>query len=223
MALFEALYGRKYRTPLCWSDLDEALILGTEMIQETMEIIRKIQEHIMVAQSRQKSYADKRRRHLKFQVGAKVFLKVSPTKGAKRFGVRGKLSPRYVRPYEVIEKLNPVGYRLDLLVGLEHMHNVFHIFQLRKYTSNPNHAIVPEPIEITAHLVYEQQLIQILDCRIKQLHNKQRPLVKVLWSNHTCQEATWETEEEMKVKYPQLFSVSLHYMEKVISFEDETL
>ena len=130
MAPFEALYGRKCRTPLCWSDLDEALILGPEMIQETTETIRKIQEHIKVAQSRQKSYSDKRRRPLEFQVGDKVFLKVSPTKGVKRFGVRGKLSPRYIGPYEIVERLNSVAYRLELPAELEHVHNVFHISQL---------------------------------------------------------------------------------------------
>jgi len=103
------------------------------------------------------------------------------------------------------------------------VHNVFHISQLRKYTPDPNPAIVSEPIEITAGLVYEEQPIQILDRRINQLRNKQLPLVKVLWSNHTSQEATWEIEEEMKAKYPQLFEVIFHYMEKVISFDGETL
>ena len=90
-----------------------------------MKTIKRIREHIRVAQSRQKSYADKRRRPSQFQVGDKVFLKVSPTKGIKRFKVRSKLSPRYIEPYEIIEKLNPVAYRLDLPVELEHMHNVF--------------------------------------------------------------------------------------------------
>ena len=94
------------------------------------------------------------------------------------------------------------------------MYNVFHISQLRKYTPDPNHAIVSEPIEITTDLVYEEQPIQILDRKIKQLRNKQIPLVKMLCSNHTSQEATWETEEEMKAKYPQLFEVILHYMVK---------
>jgi len=114
MASFEALYGKKCRTPLCRSDLDEALIIDPEMIQETVETIRRIREHIKVAQSRQKSYANKRMRPLEFQIGDKVFLKVSPTKGIKRFGVRGKLSSRYIGPYEIVEKLNPVAYRLDL-------------------------------------------------------------------------------------------------------------
>ena len=127
MAPFEALYGRKCRTPLCWSDLDEALVIGPEMIQETTETIRKIQEHIKVAQNRQKSYADKRRRPLEFQVGDKIFFFFLPTKGVKRFGVRGKLSPRYTGPYEIAERLNPVAYRLELPTELEHIYNVFHI------------------------------------------------------------------------------------------------
>jgi len=170
---------------LHWSDLDEALIIDPEMIQETLETIRRIREDIRVTQSRQKSYADKRRRPSQFQVGDKVFLKVSPTKGINRFGLRGKLSPRYIGPFDIIEKLNLAAYRLDLLVELEHVHNMFHISKLRMYTPDLNLTNVSEPIEITADLVYEEQPIQTLDHRIKQLRNKQIPLVKVLWSNHT--------------------------------------
>jgi len=154
------------------------------MIQETAETIRKIREHIRVAQSRQKSYTDKRRRPLEFQVGDKAFLKVSPTRGVKKFGVRGKLSPRNIGPYEIIEKLNPIAYRQDLPVELKHVHNMFHISQLRKYIPDSDHTIVYEPIEITEDLVYEQRPIQVLDRRIKQLCNKQIPLFKVLWTPH---------------------------------------
>jgi len=124
------------------------------------------------------------------------------------------LSSRYIGPYKIIEKLNPVAHRLDLPAELEHVHNMFHISHLRKYTPDLNHAIVSEPLEITADLVYEEQLIQILGHRIKQLCNKQIPLVKVLRLNHISEEATWETEEEMKSKYQQLFEVILHYIEK---------
>jgi len=133
------------------------------------------------------------------------------------------LSPRYIRPYEIIEKLIPIAYRLDLLIELEHVHNVFHITQLKKYLSDPDHTIVSEPIQITEDLVYEKRQVQKLDRRIKQQRNRHIPLVKVLWANHTFQEATWETEEEMKAKYPNLFEVILHDMIKFISFEDETL
>jgi len=192
------------------------------MIQETTETIRKIREHIRVAQSRQKSCVDKRRRPLEFQVGDKVFLKVSPTRGVKRIGVRGKLSPRYIGPYEIIESLNPVTYCLDLPVKFEHVYNVFHIFQLRKCIPDPDHTIITEPIEITEDLVYKERPVQILDCRIKQLRNKQTPLVKVLSTNHTSQEATWETKEAIKTKYSNLFEAILHDMVEFISFEDET-
>jgi len=129
------------------------------------------------------------------------------------------LSPRYIEPYEIIERLNPITYRLDLPIELEHVQNVFHISQLRKYIPDPDHTTVTEPIEITENLVYKERSVQRLHCRIKQLDNKQIPL---LWTNHTSQEATWETEEAMKTKYPLLFEVILHDMVKFISFEDGT-
>jgi len=103
---FEALYWRKCRTPLCLGDLDEALLVVPEMIQETIEIIGRIREHIRVAHSRQKSYADKRKRPPEFQVGDKFFLKDFPIKGIRRFSVRDKLSLRYIGPSQIIEKLS---------------------------------------------------------------------------------------------------------------------
>jgi len=121
MAPFEALYAHKCRTPSRWSELAEALIIRPELIQETSKKVQKIQEYIKAAQSRQKSYANQGRRPLEFQVGDKVFLKVSSIKGIRRFNVRGKLSPRYIGPYEIIEKLNPVAYRLTLPIELEHV------------------------------------------------------------------------------------------------------
>jgi len=127
--------------------------LGPNLIQETSETIRKFQEHIQTAQSRYKSYVDKRRRPLEFEVGDNVFLKVSPTKGVRRFGVRDNLSPKYIGPYEIIEKLNPVAYRLDLAVDLEHVHNVFQS-QHRKYVPGVGHAIITEPITIIEDLAY---------------------------------------------------------------------
>ena len=98
--------------------------------------------------------------------------------------MRGKLSPRYIGPHEIIEKLNPISYHLDLRVDLKYIHNVFHISQLKKYVLDPNHAIVAEPIQTTKDLVYEKHPVQVLDHRIKQLRNKQTSLVKILWANH---------------------------------------
>ena len=145
---------------------------------------------------------------MEFQVGDQVFLKVSPIKGVRRFNIRGKLSPRYIGPYQIIEKVNPVAYRLSLPTELEYVHDVFHISQLRKYIPDPNHVIEPEPIELAEDLPYEEHPIQLLDHRVKQLRNKSIPLVKVLWASHDSSEATWETEEDMKKKYPYLFVIS---------------
>ena len=127
MAPFEALYRRKCRTPLCWSNFDDALTLGPELIQETTEMIRKIQEHI---KADRKAMQRKGKGHQNFKWKIKLFFKVSLVKGVRRFNPRGKLSPRHIEPYEIIKKLNPVTYRLDLLTELEHVHNVFHISQL---------------------------------------------------------------------------------------------
>ena len=101
-----------------------------------------------------------------------MFLKVSPTKDIWRFGVQGRLSPRYIGPYEIIKKLNPIAYPLHLLIDLEHVHDVFYVSQFRKYIPDPDNAVIIEPIEVTADLAYEERPIQILECRVKQLCNK---------------------------------------------------
>ena len=126
MGPFEVLYGRKYITILCWSELDKTLIIWSELGQQTNAKLWKIQECIKATNSRPKSYDDRRRALLEFQVRDRVFLKVSPVKGVMKFNFKGKLSPRYNRPCEIIEMLNPVAYRMDLLVELEHMQNIIH-------------------------------------------------------------------------------------------------
>ena len=127
MAPYEALYGRKCRTPLCWDDPADKIGERPHMIQETVEKVALIREHMLAAQSRQKSYADKRRRPLEFEVGKQVWLRVSPTRGVKRFGVKGKLSPRYIGPFEIIERIGEVAYKLALPPALEGIHPVFHV------------------------------------------------------------------------------------------------
>ncbi|GJT40992.1 putative reverse transcriptase domain-containing protein [Tanacetum coccineum] len=126
-APFEALYGRKCRSLVCWAEVGEAQLTGPEIIHETTEKIFKIRDRIQVARDRQKSYADKRRRPLEFEVKDKVMLKVAPCKGVMRFGKRGKLNPRYIRPFRIIERIGPVAYRLELPQELSRVHNVFHI------------------------------------------------------------------------------------------------
>jgi len=121
----------------------------------------------------------------------------------------------------MIEKLNPIAYQLDAPLDLNHVHNVFYVPQPRNYVPDPDHAIITEPIAITEDLAYEEHSVETLDHRIKQLHNKQIPPVKVLWANHTSSEATWKTKEDMRTKYPHLFEVTSHLI-KALSFEDGT-
>ncbi|KAL5566168.1 hypothetical protein UlMin_029332 [Ulmus minor] len=157
------------------------------------------------AQSRQKSYTDKRRRPLEFQVGDSVFLKISPFKGTIRFGKRGKLNPRYIGPYEILERVGKAAYRLALPPNLATVHNVFHVSMLKKYVPDKSHVLEQEPIEIQEDLSLQEKPVQILDFKVKTLRNKDIPLVKVLWRNQTVEEATWEREADMRASYPELF------------------
>ena len=114
MAPFEALYGRRCRTPLNWSQAGERQVYGPDLVAEAEEQVKVIQAHLKAAQSRQKSYSDQRRRPLQFDLGDHVYLRVSPTKGVQRFGIKGKLAPRYVGPYEIVERCGPAAYRIQL-------------------------------------------------------------------------------------------------------------
>ena len=141
MAPYEALYERKCRTPLCWTELSEKKVIGPDLIQETKEKVKIIREKLKVATDRQKSYANMKRKDIRYEIGEKVFFKVSPWKKVMRFGKNGKLSPRFIRPFEVIEKVGPVAYRLALPLELENIHNVFHVSILRRYRSDPSHVV----------------------------------------------------------------------------------
>ncbi|XP_019103143.2 uncharacterized protein LOC109133786 [Beta vulgaris subsp. vulgaris] len=134
-----------------------------------------------------------------------------------RFGRKGKLSPRYIGPYEVLERIGQVAYKLALPTELAKVHNVFHVSQLRKYISDPSHVIQPEPIELDETFTFEERPVRILDSNTRNTRNKAIKLVKVLWSNHQTEEATWETEDDMKKRYPELFSEV-----RLSSFGDET-
>nr|CAD1827328.1 unnamed protein product [Ananas comosus var. bracteatus] len=208
MALFEALYGRKCRSPIHWSEVGERLEMGPDVVQEAEEKVRIARQRMLTAQSRQKSYADKRRRSLEFAVGDKVFLKVSPMRGVKRFGMRGKLSPRYVGPYEILDRVGPVAYRLALPPRLAGVHNVFHVSTLRKYVSNPTHVLQYEPPELQEDMSYEEFPVRILAHKERKLRNRAIAYVKVQWSNHAEREATWELESKMHEEYPYLFPES---------------
>uniref|UniRef100_A0A2N9I1S3 RNA-directed DNA polymerase n=1 Tax=Fagus sylvatica TaxID=28930 RepID=A0A2N9I1S3_FAGSY len=185
MAPYEALYGRKCRSPICWDDIGERKILGPEIVQHTVDKIQLIRERLRSAQSRQKSYADTRRRKLEYQVGDHVFLRVSPTKGVMRFGIKGKLSPRFIGPFEVLERVGEVAYRLALPPMLAGVHNVFHVSMLRKYVPDCNHVVAYEPLQLREDLTYEEQPVRIVDKKEQELRRRTIQYVKVQWSNHS--------------------------------------
>ena len=132
-------------------------------------------------------------------------MKVAPIKVITRFGKKGKLSPRYVGPFEILDKVGNVAYRLALPPLLSNVHNVFHVSMLRRYILSPSHVLNYEQLELSQDVSYEEHPVKILDTKEKELRNKRILLVKVLWKNHEVEEATWEREEEMKTKYPHLF------------------
>ncbi|KAL0313697.1 UNVERIFIED_CONTAM: Retrovirus-related Pol polyprotein from transposon, partial [Sesamum calycinum] len=168
-----------------------------------------VKKCLKAAHDRQKSYADKHRREMEYEVGEKVFLKVSPWRGILRFGKQGKLSPRYIGPYQILERVGPLAYRLALPAELSQIHDVFHVSMLRRYRSDPSHILRESEIEVSDGLIYVEEPIEILDRSIKKLRNKEILIVKVRWNHHSRREATWEVEENMREKYPYLFPESV--------------
>ncbi|GKA85819.1 putative nucleotidyltransferase, ribonuclease H [Tanacetum coccineum] len=201
-APFEMLYGRKCRAPICWDQVGERVLEGPEMIEVTNEKVAVAREKLKEAQTRQKSYADKHRRLLEFQPGEHVFLKVSPTRGVRRFGIKGKLSPRFIGPFEILERVGEVSYRLALPPQLSHVHNVFHVSLLRGYKYHHLHVVSYPFGQIREDLSYTEEPESILDRQVRVMRNKTIPFVKILWRNHPEREATWETEESIRTSYP---------------------
>ena len=156
----------------------------------TSEKINLICKRLQIAQSRLKSYYDNLRREVEFEVGNMVFLKVAPMKGVMRFGKKGKLSPRFVGPFEILKRIGKVAYELALPPTLARVHNVFHVSMLRKYILDPSCVLNYEPLKIKDNLTYEEVPIQILDYKDQLLCTKTISLVKVLWKNHTMEEAS---------------------------------
>ncbi|KAA3461953.1 DNA/RNA polymerases superfamily protein [Gossypium australe] len=156
VALYEALYGRKRRTPLYWTKLSENKIHGVDLIKETEQKVKVIHDSLKAASDCQKSYADLKRKDIEFEIGDKVFLKVSPWKKILCFGKKGKLSLKFIGTYEIIEHIGPVAYRLLLPPELEKIHNVFHVSMLKRYRSDPSHVIAPTEVDIQSDLSYKE-------------------------------------------------------------------
>ncbi|KAD5960350.1 hypothetical protein E3N88_11822 [Mikania micrantha] len=205
---FEALYGRKCRSPVCWAEIGDSLITGPELVHETTEKIVQIRNRMAAARDRQKSYADKRRKPLEFQVGDRVLLKVSPWKGVIRFGKRGKLSPRYVGPFEILKRIGPVAYQLKLPDELSGVHDVFHVSNLKKCLSDETLIVPLEEIQVDEQLRFIEEPAEIMDREVKQLKQSKIPIVKVRWNSRRGPEFTWEREDQMMKKYPHLFKTT---------------
>ncbi|GJW39710.1 putative reverse transcriptase domain-containing protein [Tanacetum coccineum] len=205
-APFEALYGRKCRSPIMWAEVGEGQLIGPELVQETTEKISQIKDRLKAARDRQKSYADKRRKPLEFSVGDYVLLKVSPWKGVVRFGKKGKLAPRFVGPFEIIEKVGPVAYRLDLPEELNGVHDTFHVSNLKKCLADPTLQVSLDEIRVDAKLNFVEEPVEILEREFKKLKRSRIAIVKVRWNSKRGPEFTWEREDQMKLKYPHLFS-----------------
>ena len=179
MAPFEALYGRKCRSPVCWNELGEAQITGPELIQETTEQIKRIRDNLTTARSRQKSHADRRQKPLEFQVNDKVLLKVSPWKGVVRFGKKGKLAPRYVGPIKILERVGKVAYRLELPSELSNVHPVFHVSNLKKCLAENDLQIPHDEVRIDKKMHFVEIPVEIVNREVKKLKNKRIPIVLV--------------------------------------------
>ncbi|XP_071709105.1 uncharacterized protein [Rutidosis leptorrhynchoides] len=206
VAPFEALYGRKCRSPICWNEVGDSQLTGPEIIHETTEKIVQIKERLKTARSRQKSYADVRRKSLEFQAGDRVMLKVSPRKGVVRFGKRGKLNPRYVGPFEITERIGPVAYMLKLPQELSSIHDTFHVSNLKKCLVEADETIPLNEIQIDDQLHFVEEPVEIMDREVKKLKQSKIPIVRVRWNVRRGPEFTWEREDQMKQKYPHLFS-----------------
>ncbi|GJR35765.1 reverse transcriptase domain-containing protein [Tanacetum coccineum] len=166
-APYKALYGRKCRSPVCWAEVGEAQLTGPEMIQETTEKIVLIKQRIQAAQDRQKSYADLKRKPMEFEVGDRVMLKVSPWKGVVRFIKRGKLNPRYVRPFKVLARVGDVAYRLELPQELSRVHHTFHVSNLKKCYADEPLAMPLEGVHIDDTLQFVEEPVEIMEREIK--------------------------------------------------------
>ncbi|KAH0705892.1 hypothetical protein KY285_010419 [Solanum tuberosum] len=183
MAPYEAIYGRRCRSPIGWFEVGEAGLIGPDLVHQAMEKVKVIQERLKTAQSRQKSYTDVRRRELEFEVDDWVYLKILPMKCVMRFFKKGNLSPRYIGPYRISKRVGSVAYEFELPQELAMVHMVLHISMLKKCMGDPSLIIPTEDISIKDNLSYEEIPVQILDRQVRKLRTKEVVSVKVLWKN----------------------------------------
>ncbi|XP_058758243.1 uncharacterized protein LOC131631466 [Vicia villosa] len=199
------------------ADMKKAILEEShrKIVRETTEKVKLIREKMKASQSRQKSYHDKRRKDLEFEAGDHVFLRVTPVTGVGRALKSKKLTPRFIGPYQILERVGKVAYRVALPPNLSNLHDVFHVSQLRKYISDPSHVIPMDDVQVRDNLTVETMPVRIEDREVKTLRGKEIALVKVVWLGAAGESLTWELESKMRDSYPELFDRG--------NFEDEIL
>ncbi|GJV66312.1 putative reverse transcriptase domain-containing protein [Tanacetum coccineum] len=195
-ASFEALYGRKCRSHVCWAEFKDVQLTSPEIIHETTKKIVQIKIRIQATHDRQKSYANVRCKPLEFQVGDKVMLKVSPWKGVILFGKWEKVNPSYIRPFKVLEKVGTVGYRLEPPQQLSRVHSVFHVSNLKKCLSKESLVILLGKIHIDDKLHFVEEPVEIMNRVVKRLKQSRIPIVKVGWNSKRGPEFMWERKDQ---------------------------
>nr|GEX54750.1 putative reverse transcriptase domain-containing protein [Tanacetum cinerariifolium] len=193
-------------SPVLWAEIRESRLIGPELVQETTDKVVLIKEKLKEAKDHQKSYADNRRKPLEFKVRDQVLLKVSPWKGVIHFRKKGKLASRYVGPFEILERIRPVAYRLRLPEELSSVHDIFHVSNLKKCLADANLHVPLKEIKIDKNLHFVEEHVEIMDREVKRLKRSKIPIIKVCWNSKCGPEFTWERGDHMKARYPRLFA-----------------
>ncbi|GKE38507.1 hypothetical protein Tco_1461912, partial [Tanacetum coccineum] len=192
-------------SPVLWAEIGESSLIGLQLVQETTNKVVVIKENLQAIRDRQKSYADNRRKPLEFEVRDSVLLKVSPWKGVILFGKRGKLAPSYVGPFEILKRIGPIAYRLRLPEELSRVHDTFHVSNLKKCLADASLHVPLDEIKVDKTLRFVEKPVEIMNRKVKSLKRSRILLVKVHLNSKCDPVFTWEREDYMKSKYPQLF------------------
>ena len=187
------------------------------MIQEAEEQVRIIRENLKTAQSRQKSQYDHHHKDMTYEVGEKAYLRVTPMKGTHRFGIKGKLAPRYIGPFRILAKQGEVAYQLELPPHLSSVHDVFHVSQLRRCFSDPIRGVDHETLDLQDNLTYREYPVRILDQAECVTRHQNIKFLKVQWSHHSKREATWEREDRLRLEYPAFFPSTSESRDEILS------